>query len=75
MSRLTSVLRELVGLFVDDGSLALAILGVVVLARIVAALAPSAPMAAGMVLMVGCLGVLLGNAVRAARSSIRNGSK
>jgi uncharacterized membrane protein len=75
MSRLTSVLRELAGLFVDDGWLALAILGIVALARAVATLAPAEPLAAGVVLLVGCVGVLFGNAVRAARGSIRNGSK
>jgi len=32
-----------------------------VLAAIVAAIAPAVPIAAGVVLLVGCLGVLLGN--------------
>jgi hypothetical protein len=67
MSALLAVLRELAGLFVDDGSLVLAILGVVVLAAIVAMLAPQMALAAGAVLLLGCLGVLVLNAVSAAR--------
>jgi hypothetical protein len=69
MSALLAVLRELAGLFVDDGSLVLAILGVVVLAVIVAMLAPHMALAAGAILLLGCLGVLVLNAVSAARSA------
>src|SRR6266853_725611 len=43
------------------GLFALALSVVVVLAAIVAAIAPAVPIAAGVVLLVGCLGVLLGN--------------
>jgi hypothetical protein len=64
---LANVLRELVGLFVDDGALALAIIAVVVLAGISAALMPDVPLAAGAILLFGCLGVLFSNAVRAGR--------
>jgi hypothetical protein len=67
MSILAAILREVAGLFVDDGSLALAILGVVAIAAILAALAPDLPLLAGATLVLGCLGVLLGNVVRAAR--------
>jgi hypothetical protein len=67
MSALLAVLRELAGLFVDDGSLVLAILGVVVLAAIFAMLAPHMALAAGAILLLGCLGVLVVNAVSAAR--------
>jgi len=59
MSTLAAVLRELAGLFVDDGSLALAILAVVMLAGILALLMPNMPLAAGAVLLFGCLGVLV----------------
>jgi hypothetical protein len=52
------------GLFIDDGLLALAISIVVVLAAIVAAIAPTA---AGVVLLVGCLGVVFSNVVRAGK--------
>jgi hypothetical protein len=55
-------------LFVDDGSLAIAILAVVVAAAALAYLLPGWPLVAGAVLVFGCLGTLLINAVRAARS-------
>jgi hypothetical protein len=61
MKTLIGIFRELAGLFIDDDLLALAICVVVVLAAIVAAIAPAVPIAAGIVLLVGCLGVLLGN--------------
>jgi hypothetical protein len=67
MITLANVWRELAGLFVDDGALALAIVAIVVLAAIMATLMPDVPLAAGAILLFGCLGVLLSNAVRAGR--------
>lgn len=67
MTTLIGVLRKVAGLFVDDGWLALAILVIVVLASLVAKLAPAGPISAGMILLVGCLGVLLGNVTRTSR--------
>jgi hypothetical protein len=67
MNMLIAVLRELIGLFVDDGSLALMILAVVILAGIFATLVPDPQLAAGAVLLFGCLGVLFANVARAAR--------
>jgi len=67
MNVLIAVLRELIGLFVDDGSLALMILAVVMLAGILATLMPDFQLAAGALLLFGCLGVLLANVARAAR--------
>jgi hypothetical protein len=67
MIMLVNVLRELAGLFVDDGALALAILAVIVIAGIVATLVPEIPSAAGAILLFGCLGVLLLNVARAGR--------
>jgi hypothetical protein len=67
MKTLIGIFRELAGLFVDDGLLALAIGVVVVLAAIVAAVAPGVPIAAGIVLLVGCLGALVGNVMRAGK--------
>jgi len=64
---LANALRELVGLFVDDGALALAIIAIVALAGIMATLMPDVPMAAGAILLFGCLAVLLANAVRGGR--------
>ena len=68
MSTVMVLLRDVVGLFVDDGSLALAILGVVVIAAIVAALVPTMPLIAGATLLLGSAGVLLANVMRARRS-------
>jgi hypothetical protein len=67
MNMLGAVVRELLGLFVDDGSLALEILAVVTVAAISAALVPDVPLMAGAILLFGCLGVLLTNVARAAR--------
>jgi hypothetical protein len=69
MKTLVAVFREVAGLFVDDGSLALAILAVVACAGVVAALLPELPLAAGAVLLLGCLGLLVANVARAARPS------
>jgi hypothetical protein len=66
MSVLSNVVRELVGLFVDDGWLAPAILGVVAFAAIFSTLEPD-PRATGLVLLLGCLGVLVANVASAAR--------
>jgi hypothetical protein len=60
-----AVFRELIGLFVDDGSLALAIVTVVLIASAFATLVPDVPLAAGAILLFGCLGVLLANVARA----------
>jgi hypothetical protein len=67
MNALVAVFRELAGLFIDDGALALAIVAVVVLAGVSAALLPHIPMAGGAVLVFGCLGVLLESVLRASR--------
>jgi hypothetical protein len=63
-----AVIRELIGLFVDDGALAIAILGIVAFAALVAAAVPGMPLAAGAILVLGCPGVLLINILRASRS-------
>jgi hypothetical protein len=67
MNGLISLLRELAKLFVDDGSLALAILCIVALAALLAFLMPSLSLAAGAILLFGCLIVLLANVIRAAQ--------
>jgi len=67
MTALLTILRALARLFVDDGSLALAIAAVIALAAGVAALAQGQPILAGLVLLGGCLAVLFGNIVTAAR--------
>ena len=67
MSALIRVLRQFARLFVEDGWLALAILGVVALAAVLALLMPRLSPAAGALLLFGCLGVLVANVMRAAR--------
>jgi hypothetical protein len=62
-----NVLRELAGLFVDDGALALAIIAVVALAGIAATLMPEIRLAAGAILLFGCLAVLFASVARATR--------
>ena len=71
MTMLVSASRMLVGLFVDDGSLALAILVVVLVSGIFATLMPHAPLVAGTVLLIGCLAALLANVMKAARGLLR----
>ena len=66
MNAVVSVLRELAGLVVDDGWLALAILMVIALAWVLSTVMPDMPLAAGTMLLFGCLGVLLANVTRAA---------
>jgi hypothetical protein len=66
MNMLANVLREIAALFVDDGALALAIIGVVVLASIAAVLMPGTPIVAGTVLLLGCLAVLFANVMKRA---------
>ena len=67
MSGVMSGLRQFGGLFVEDGSLALAILSIVVLSTVLALLMPRLSLAAGGILLFGCLGVLLANVIRAAQ--------
>ncbi len=67
MNMLAAVIRELLGLFVDDGSLALGVLAVVLLAAVSTALVPDLPLATGAILLLGCLGALLVNLAKAAR--------
>ncbi|HEY1942605.1 MAG TPA: hypothetical protein VGH40_10835 [Roseiarcus sp.] len=67
MNALAAVAREVVGLFVDDGWLAAAIVAVVALAGLAAALVPNVYLPAGLILLVGCLGVLVANVLAAVR--------
>jgi len=56
---LAGIARELIGLFVDDGMLAIAIIAVIAVAAIVASLVPG--ITAGIVLLTGLLFVLFAN--------------
>ena len=71
MKALRAILGELIGLFVDDGSLALAL--VLWCAAIGAAtfMAPNLPVAApGAALLGGCISILLWNVAQAARARL-----
>lgn len=67
MTSLANALRVLLHLFVDDGSLALAIVAVVMLSAGLAALMPDRPLLVGIALLGGCLAILLANVMRAAQ--------
>jgi hypothetical protein len=58
---LRAILRSVLGLFVEDGSLAAVIVAVVLLAGLIRVVLPGAPSLAGAVLLAGCLGALAMN--------------
>ena len=62
---LAGIGRELIGLFVDDGMLAVATIAVIVIAAMVASLTPGAT--AGVVLLAGSLAVLFANVMAVQR--------
>jgi hypothetical protein len=59
MSAVRTALRKLLRLFVGDGWLAAAILGVVAFTGALRFMLPTRPMLAGTILLVGCLAVLV----------------
>jgi hypothetical protein len=63
---LAAIARELIGLFIDDGMLAVAIAGVIALAAAVASLIPGAT--AGVVLLAGSLFALFANVMAVQRN-------
>ena len=67
MSMLVAVSQTLVGLFVDDGSLVIAILIVVLVSGIFSIVMPDMPLVAGAMLLIGCLAVLFANVMIAAQ--------
>ena len=68
MKALRAMLGEFLGLFIEDGSLALAIIAVVVAAAILTALA-APPLLVGVLLLGGCLAVLIENVLRSKRNA------
>ena len=70
MTPLATALRMVLGLFVDDGSLAVAIISIVILSGIISTLVPNLPLVAGAVLLGGCLGVLFVNVMNAKRARV-----
>ena len=67
MSALAALCREVFGLFVEDGALALAIVAVVAAAAFIAWLVPYQSLLIGGILVLGCLGVLFINVMQAGR--------
>ena len=71
MRMLHGLIKQVFGLFVDDGSLAIALLVVVAVAGGVASRFENSSMAVGAILFAGSLGVLVENVLRTARKSGR----
>ena len=69
MSMLSLIARELLGMFVGDNKLALYILAVVALAALCATVLHLNALAAGALLLLGCLAVLVESVLRAWLSS------
>lgn len=66
-----AVLGELIGLFVDDGSLAVALLVWCAVVAAVRAMLPGSALLVGALLALGCVAILLINICRAATVSRR----
>jgi hypothetical protein len=71
MNTLNALIDELLGMFVDDGSLAIAILVIVAVAAWISMRFESASVV-GVVLFAGCLVALIENVVRTTRNAGRN---
>ena len=67
MNTLKTMLREMFGLFVDDGSLAIAVLAWLALLRLLLPQLPVPAVWRGVILVAGLLGSLLESALRRAR--------
>ena len=67
MSALKAMLREVFGLFVDDGSLAIAVLVWLALLRLLLPQLPVPALWRGVILFAGLLAILLESALRRAR--------
>ncbi|AZO10529.1 MULTISPECIES: hypothetical protein [unclassified Mesorhizobium] len=71
MKILSLILKELVGMFVDDGSLALLALVLIALIGAAVKLLGLPPLAGGVLILLGCLAILWQSARRAAREGER----
>jgi hypothetical protein len=68
---LKEIIAELIGMFMGDARLTLAVLALVVSAAALIKIAGADPLGAGGVLLVGCLGLLIENVHRSARRSVK----
>lgn len=71
MSVIRLVFKELIGMFVDDGSLALLALILIALIAAAVKLLALPPLVGGVLLLAGCLAILLESTRRAARDKAR----
>jgi|AraplaL_Col_mTSA_1032028.scaffolds.fasta_scaffold20773_2 hypothetical protein len=71
MNAIRLVFKELVGMFVDDGSLALLALVLIALITVAVKLLALPPLIGGLLLLAGCLAILLESVRRAARGRTR----
>jgi hypothetical protein len=71
MNVIRLVFKELVGMFVDDGSLALLALILIALITAAVKLLALPPLIGGLLLLAGCLAILLESVRRAARGRAR----
>ena len=69
MKTLNALLDEVLGMFVDDGSLAIVILAIVGLASWISIRFENASAVVGSILFVGCLAALVENVVRTTRKA------
>lgn len=69
MSILVEVVKELFGMFVADARLALSVLALVIVVAVLVDYLAIAPLAGGLILLVGSLAILIEAAVRQARRS------
>ena len=67
MKTLIAIIREVANLFVDDGSLAFAILAFAAIAVFLAIVLKASALAVGLVLLGGCAAVLIENIIRTAQ--------
>jgi len=68
MNAVRLVAREFLGMFVDDGNLALLVLVLVAAVAAAVKLLALPPLLGGVLLLVGCLAILLQSVRRAARA-------
>lgn len=68
MKMVIVIVRELFGLFVGDGALALSVLAVIAFAAAVIRAVPDRPLIGAGVLLFGCLAALFINVARSARN-------
>jgi hypothetical protein len=71
MTMLKQIFAELIGMFVGDARLTLAVLAIVAGVAALIKIAGIDPLGAGVILLVGCLGLLIENVHRSARSELR----